>query len=795
MSTEIEAFPLRKKLMFSSLLVTGLVIFVGMAISIIEDVRKLEQSVEKEISMTSDMLASNTASAILFDDTTAAHNTLTSLRANPLIVKAQIKTPDDAVFAEYKKAELADTALQHTEMHQTAIMNNGQNLGQLSIYIDIKPLWDKLILQWFVKLLAWGVLFAISNFILRNITRLVLEPINRLLTAIRDINDSRNYALRVEHSSADELGELTQEFNNMLAKIEQRDQQLQQSNEALAQVQEPVIIRDVDLRCQYINRAFTKLFGYTMDDLRNKSFLLEADGVDDARQKDLKAYSIARSEGVYRGEAYRKTKSGSVIPVQRYISPVKDSHDEIKGYVTVLSDISEKKHAEDIIWRQANFDTLTGLPNRLMFNHRLKQEMAKMNRSNRPLALMFLDLDHFKEINDTLGHDMGDELLKEAARRIMSCVRDTDEVGFSENIARLGGDEFTIMLTNVEDEDSTDIIAQRVLNKLSQPFQLNKELVHISASIGIVIGQPHEQLDTETLIKYADIAMYDAKQKGRNCYSHFSQTMLIAAQKRRRLINDIHKALLNHEFQLVYQPIIDLETQAVIKAEALIRWYHPTEGLVNPSDFISVAEDAGIIIEIGDWVFKEALRQSNVWRDRLHPDFQVSINKSPVQINMTDGDRLNWLGYMADNDLPAKSIAIEITEGLFLNNNAVVSDKLLAYRDAGVEISLDDFGTGYSSLSYLQKFDIDYIKIDKSFVQNLSHSRDNLVLCEAMIVMAHKLGIKVIAEGIETQEQLEILQDAGCDYGQGYILSKPLSPKAFELKYGDNAEQMDLLSA
>lgn len=795
MLIDVEALPLRKKLMLSSLMVTGLAILIGLAVSIIEDVRQAESSAKKELVMISEVIATNSTSALLFNDAQAAKKTLSVLSENELIIEATIQNHDKQLFAQYRRKEGQTTAFFDALQHQTDIVNNGQILGVLVINANLKPLWNTLFLQWLIKFAALTLLFAISYLILRKAIRNVLEPIQRLLAAVHDIKFSRDYALRVEQTSTDELGQLTMEFNSMLAIIEKREQQLQQSNEALAQVQEPIVIRDADLKCQYINPAFTKLFGYTQPDLINKNFLLTTEQSASNDEQEISAYHIARDKGVFRGETYRKTKSGKILPVQRYISPVKDKQGEVKGYVTVLSDISEKKHAENLIWRQANFDSLTGLPNRLMFNHRLKQEIAKMNRANRPLALMFLDLDHFKEINDTLGHDMGDELLKEAAKRIMSCVRETDEVGFSENIARLGGDEFTIMLTEVIDQESTEMIAQRVLNKLSQPFQLNNELVHISASIGIVIAQPHEQLDTETLVKYADIAMYDAKQKGRNCYSHFSQTMLIAAQKRRRLINDIYQALQHQEFQLVYQPIIDLETNAVIKAEALIRWYHPTEGLVNPVDFISVAEDAGIIVEIGDWVFREAVKQSNIWREKIHPDFQVSVNKSPVQINIAEGDRLNWLSYMAENNLPAKSVAIEITEGLFLNNNAVVSDKLLAYRDAGVEISLDDFGTGYSSLSYLQKFDIDYIKIDQSFVQNLTTSRDNLVLCEAMIVMAHKLGIKVIAEGIETSEQLEVLQDAGCDFGQGYVFSKPLSTKAFELKYTENAEQLDLLSA
>jgi diguanylate cyclase (GGDEF)-like protein/PAS domain S-box-containing protein len=791
MQTGLENKSLRKKLVFTSMLVTGLAVLVGLIISIVEDVRYTRQSTQEQLVILADLVAANSAPALVFSDKAAAIETLNLLKINKHISSATILDQNKLVFVSFKNDTTQPTAwqLNYPNVFEVNIDRpihiNNEAEGLLILTANMTKVWQLLVTQWLTKLLVLSAIFLISYLILRQTSNYVLDPIQRLGSAIREIIDRGDYSLRVDKLEADELGELTEEFNVMLSKIEDRDNQLQQSNEALAQVQEPIMLRDAELRCLYVNPVFTSLFGYTLEELKGKTFSLQVQGEVGSEHTQEEIYKIAKQKGVYRGETLRQTKDGRVLPMQRHISPVKKRDGEVKGYVTVLTDISEKKRAEEIIWRQANFDALTGLPNRLMFLHRLKDELANIKRTQQPLALMFLDLDHFKEINDTLGHDMGDELLKQAAKRIVSCLRDTDTVGYMEsetyeNVARLGGDEFTIILGDLKEADSADIVARRVLDQLSEPFQLGNDLVHISASIGIVETYPNESVNAETLVKYADIAMYESKQYGRNRYSKFCQSMLHEAQKRRNLINDIHNALRNEEFQVVYQPIIDIKTNQVIKAEALIRWHHPKEGLVSPNDFISAAEDAGLIVEIGDWVFKEAVKQTAVWRRNIHKDFQISINKSPVQLNTKDEVKLNWFDCLAEYHLPGNGVIVEITEGVFLNKNKQVTDRLLALRGSGMQISLDDFGTGYSSLSYLLKMDIDYIKIDQSFVKNLSINSEDMILCEAMIVMAHKLGIKVVAEGIETQQQLDILTAAGCDFGQGYLLSKPLSSKAFE---------------
>jgi diguanylate cyclase (GGDEF)-like protein len=471
-------------------------------------------------------------------------------------------------------------------------------------------------------------------------------------------------------------------------------------------------------------------------------------------------------------ETVHRRKDGSDFPVDIFLQLVKEG-DGNRLFVEIMRDITQKKKTDELIWNQANFDTLTGLPNRRMFRDRLEQEIKKAHRANLQLALLFIDLDHFKEVNDTLGHNIGDILLIEAARRIGGCVRESDTV------AHLGGDEFTVILSEQGDVDSVARIAQNIIDALVAPFQLDEERAFISASIGITFF-PDDAVDVDALLKNADQAMYAAKTQGRNRYHYFTSSMQETAKTRMRITNDLRGALADRQFRLVYQPIVTLANGAIHKAEALIRWQHPVRGVICPTEFISVAEGTGMIVEIGDWVFREAASQAARWRASHYAKFQISINVSPVQFGYKGANFKAWLEYMQELGLPGQSVVVEITEGLLMDAHASVTGQLLAFRDAGIRVSLDDFGTGYSSLSYLKKFHIDYLKIDQSFVHALESDSNDMALCEAIIVMAHKLGLKVIAEGVETEGQRNLLAAAGCDYGQGYLFSKPISSEEFE---------------
>lgn len=535
---------------------------------------------------------------------------------------------------------------------------------------------------------------------------------------------------------------------------------------------EAVIVADADNTIVAINDSFTELTGYSaLEAIGQKTTLLRSGKHGPDFYQAM--WHALNKTGHWQGEIWNRRKNGEIYHEWLVINTIFGKQGEVQRRVAMFSEITERKQVEQTIWRQANFDPLTNLANRRMFHERLGQEIKKCNRDRRSLAVMLLDLDHFKEVNDTLGHAMGDLLLREAAARLQHCVRDADTV------ARLGGDEFTIILTDLEANGPVDRVADAILHQLSDPFSLNGELAYISVSMGITF-YPDDAKDAEQLVKNADQAMYYAKQHGRNCYSYFTFEMELSAQNRLRLSNDLRQAMANQEFLVYYQPIVNLADHSIHKAEALVRWQHPQRGLVSPAEFIPLAEETGLILDIGDWVFKTAAAQAVQWRKSYRDDFKISVNKSPVQINRKRVDGRNWASYLVDAGMPCDCIIIEITEGLLLEAGGTVSQLLYAYRDAGMQVALDDFGTGYSSLSYLKKFDIDYLKIDQSFTRNLTENSSDLALCQAIIVMAHKLGLKVIAEGIETEQQLVLLKDAGCDFGQGFYFAEPMSAEAFE---------------
>lgn len=535
---------------------------------------------------------------------------------------------------------------------------------------------------------------------------------------------------------------------------------------------EAVMVTDSNNRIVAVNPAFSHDTGYTLEEVVGKNPKLLKSGHHD---KDFyrEMWSSLLKKGQWQGELWDRRKDGSDHIKFANISVIRNADGSIYRHVSQFYDITEKKQSEELIWRQANFDVLTGLPNRSMFQDRFNQEIKKSHRTGLPIALLFIDLDHFKEINDTLGHSIGDLLIKEASQRLVTCVREPDTV------ARFGGDEFTILLAEMTDPSCIAHITQDILKKLAKPFQLGHEIAYVSASIGIAL-YPEDASNIEELLKNADQAMYQAKDAGRNRFCYFTAVMQEAAQTRMRITNELREALGKNQLWVAYQPIVELATGHIHKAESLIRWRHPTRGLISPAEFIPIAENSGLIVEIGEWIFRKAADQTKHWRALIHPNFQISVNKSPVQFYNTDSNRSSWLDYMQSIGLPGLGITVEITEGLLLDANTIVTDRLLELRDAGIEVSLDDFGTGYSSLSYLKKFDIDYLKIDQSFVRTMTSDSNDMVLCEAIIVMAHKLNIKVIAEGIETVEQRDMLLAAGCDYGQGYLFSKPVPAEEFE---------------
>ena len=532
----------------------------------------------------------------------------------------------------------------------------------------------------------------------------------------------------------------------------------------------------IDEGIETYSPRYLQMYGYDPDEIaeRPESFdqLTHPDDVP-AMERDRLEHFEGRTPA-YVNEHRVRCKDGSWKWVlSRGMVIARDELGRPLRMVGTHTDITARKEAEVLIWQQANFDLLTGLPNRRMLRDRLERAIRRAREQGSQLAVLFIDLDHFKEVNDTLGHGKGDLLLQQAAQRIRDSLRPADVV------ARMGGDEFTVLLSPVSGHEEIESIVQLLIERMASPFRLDDERAFVSASVGISLF-PDDGEHIEALFKHADQALYVAKDAGRNRYAYFTPALQRAAQNRMRLGNDLRDALAADSLQVVYQPIVDLRRGHVCKAEALVRWHHTERGPVSPAEFIPIAESTGLILEIGEWVFRQAVRDVQRWRADIDEQFQVSVNKSPVQFHSESGMHTRWLRQLVEAGLPGDAVSLEITEGLLLEGGDGASQQLMALRRAGFSVALDDFGTGYSSLSYLQRYEIDCIKIDRAFVHELEPGSKALALCKAIITMAHELGMSVVAEGVETARQRDLLASIGCDLGQGFFFARPMSAQALE---------------
>jgi diguanylate cyclase (GGDEF)-like protein/PAS domain S-box-containing protein len=434
--------------------------------------------------------------------------------------------------------------------------------------------------------------------------------------------------------------------------------------------------------------------------------------------------------------------------------------------VVLLRDLTEQKANYERLKGLASFDALTGLPNRTLLRERMSQALALGRRNGRPIGVLFLDLDRFKEINDTLGHDVGDQLIKAVSERLVGAVRQTDTV------ARLGGDEFVVLLTELARASDLSRVAAKVLSSFSEPFELASRQLRVTASIGVSCF-PSDGQEPETLLANADVAMYRAKARGTNNYQHYAPEMNTEAMSRLELEGCLRRAIAQDELMLHYQPLLDINTRQVIGMEALLRWNHPQQGLVPPNRFIPLAEETGLIVPIGEWVLRTAVAQNKAWQDAGLPAIQMAVNLSPRQFHeasvIDTVDRV-----LGEAGLPPQWLGLELTEGVMIDDPDAAIATLRALRDRGIEISIDDFGTGYSSLSYLSRFPVSTLKIDRSFVRDVASSATDAAIATAIITLGHSLKLKVLAEAVETSEQLDILERLQCDQMQGYLFSVPL---------------------
>jgi diguanylate cyclase (GGDEF)-like protein/PAS domain S-box-containing protein len=523
-------------------------------------------------------------------------------------------------------------------------------------------------------------------------------------------------------------------------------------------------LKDLDGRFIAVNQAFRAAFD--VDDCAGKT-VYDVFPEMIAKRYDKEDREVSQAGTVKRYDDILTSIAGEQRWVDVIKVPIRNDSGEVIGLAGVTRDITARKESESRVHYLAHFDALTRLPNRVMLHDRLAVSFANARRRNRRVALLFLDIDRFKVINDSLGHDMGDKLLQSVAERLQQCTREVDTV------ARLGGDEFVVALADLEQPADAAGIAQKILDSVSQPAKVGNYVLNSSTSIGIsVFPEDGEQVDI--LLKNADTAMYQAKQNGRNGYEFFTCDMKTQAEDRLRLEHGLRQALERQELDLVYQQQVDLATGRIVCVEAQLRWMHSEMGMVMPTRFISIAEEAGLIVPIGEWVLRTACAQNKAWQAAGLPPIPVAVNLSAVQLRHK-GFLATVENVLADTGLPSQYLELEITEGVIMDNAETTISTLDALKRMGVRLAIDDFGTGYSSLSYLKRFPIDKLKIDQSFVRDIMTDPDDAAITGTIIAMARHLNLKVIAEGVETQAQLELLRGQGCDEVQGFYFSRPVN--------------------
>lgn len=519
-----------------------------------------------------------------------------------------------------------------------------------------------------------------------------------------------------------------------------------------------------------VNDVFTGITGYSKHQIAGLSLesLLVQDGGTSLYPDLLPSLD---SVGHWEGQVWIKCSDDTNYLGFLSIFSTLDDAGKVLQRVGLISQVSDQKKYREIITRQANYDALTGLPNRRLFLDRVDESIKRADRSKNNFALLFVDLDHFKDINDTSGHDVGDEILCKVAERFKTEVRETDTV------ARIGGDEFTIILNDLEHPKNIDKVLLSITDRLAEPIEIEGKVFHISASLGIAF-YPQDATSTKGLLMKADQAMYAVKTHGRNGFHYFTQSLQEVADQKMKVISELRTALQKNQFYLHYQPIVDLRSGKILHAEALLRWKKQDGQLSLPVNFIEVAEDSGLIIEIGDWVFKEVCQFLKALA-RLGQDVSVGINVSATQFNSNKHSALDWIAHLGEAGLSSSQIILEVTEHTMMNQNARVAQKIALLHKAGFKFAIDDFGTGYSSLSALRNFNFNYLKIDSSFTRQVTHSKPDEALVRAMVTMGAGLGLHSIAEGVETEEQRSCLLEVGCRLGQGYLFSRPIPEDDF----------------
>lgn len=671
---------------------------------------------------------------------------------------------------------IAQTNFRGTNCLNCHHVEDGSVNGAASVLVDLSEeaasisTTKKWLWLWFVAVQAL-LSVIIAMFVRRVIVKNITKPVKHLqetMSAIQRDGDLTRQAA-VDENNAD-IGEMAKTFNTLTESLLAANKRLDLFAQVFENSGEAIVITDADRNIIAVNPAFTAITRYKAEDVTGKNPKLLSSG----RQSPefyQEMWKSINETGRWRGEIWNRRENGEIYPEWLSIGTVKDENGKVVNFIGIFNDTTQRKEAEQHIQYLAHYDSLTNLPNRRLFEDRIQQGLLASKRARKKAALLFLDLDRFKSINDSLGHLSGDQLLQSVAERLKSCVRESDTV------CRQGGDEFLILLPEINKSDDAAHVANKIITSMAEAHFVEDFHLIVTFSIGISI-YPDDGTDSQTLIRNADAAMYHAKENGRNNFQFFTPDMNAEALERLELEADLRQAIQQNELSLNYQPQIDNMSGKIVGIEALIRWKHPEKGMISPARFIPIAEDCGLIAKIGEWVLRTACTQNRRWQDENLIRVPIAVNLSALQFYQRD-IRDCIAQVLQQSGLEPRYLELEITESTAMRDIEATVHTLNELKQMGILISIDDFGTGYSSLSYLKRFPIDKLKIDQSFVRDINTDVDDAAIVQTIIGMGHSLRLTVIAEGVETMDQLTFLKYKGCDEVQGYYFSKPLPAEGF----------------
>lgn len=737
----------------------------------------------EEFKVITRVVAERSAAALEFRDEEQARTNLEALQARSSVVRGCLYTEDHRLFASFVRSSYAAAACpEQLPYRQTSDTDIGlaiiQNIefednavGTLMVESDLAELREALFMRLITSLLFMGCSLFLSFLLAIRLQEFITLPIRKLQDTVIKIRQSDNYSLRATKMTEDEMGDLVDAFNGMVAKIENDNIALRDSEDRFRTLtaSSPVGVFQTDDEGQYIyvNARWREITNIYDIHLTQEAWIKSLHPEERFNVLTRWKEAFAKAEE-FRMEYRLLRDDGTEVNVICHAKPLFDAEGVVSGYLGSLSDISELKSVQSQLEQLALYDPLTKLANRHLFRNRLEKAIRNCRRTQHKLAILFLDIDHFKKINDTMGHDQGDELLRAIAHRLRFCTRPGDTV------ARMGGDEFTILVPEIQSSHEADAIARKVLDVLKVPIRLTGTELIITTSIGITIGLDDAE-DANTLLKNADLAMYRAKAQGRDNYQFFMDEMNVELTRQLALESEIRQALQQEQFQLYFQPQMDLSNERLIGYEALLRWVHPNKGFIPPSEFIPVAEDSGLILPLGEWVLRTACEHIRLFVEKglLPDDGHVAVNLSPRQFH--DPNLVTLIhDLLQTTGIKSHQLQLEITESLLMENVDSTINTLNELKELGVILAIDDFGTGYSSLNYLKRLPIHVLKVDRSFVMDIPQDNDDMEITAAVIAMAHKLRLQVVAEGVELKAQADFLRENSCDFVQGYYYGKPV---------------------